>query len=1168
MDNKNVHKQTGDLKICSINICGVSERSQLVLDKYNDNNSFDIIAVQETATGKPDPKHLHLSNMSVISDSNKSANKGCAIFVKDKYSLTNLPEISAISKNIDTVWCLGVFDGKRIVIGTAYLKLGYPKGVAELISMLEKAKTLAKDLRASGVVLCGDLNSRHTLFGDKLTDAYGKKLIEEIDHCSYSILYPKSPSFIAVDGASSVIDMFIVSNNIESKLSCPVTDVEVELFSGAPYRGHVPVITSIDMKIKASTPGVEKICYDKIDWGDWSRDLDALLLKTTRLEDPGETWDQFQVALDSATDKHTEKKIVTTHSKPFWTEELTILSKSLRKAKKVWYKRNTDSNRQKMTAAKFAFDDARMRECKSFILRKTATLNTAESHKFWKEFNKLFGKKTNNSVDSLDDGAGGLITDTKDKEELMFDTFFGGKHLDESKFDRSFMDKINDMYEDIKAGSFAEKCSESLSDDDKPKDTDQLLILLNREISMEEIRSSIKSYQISGKSVDQNQFHPRMLKNLGPVALAHLHRLYNQCFDLGIWVWDDAEVIFLRKPDKKSYADPGAYRPISISSYPGKVYERIMAERIEWFMQLAGHLDLDQEGFFKGRNTIRYLNRLHLGIKADIERKLTVLCLFIDFEKAFDSVPKKALIYKLYQLGIRGKMLKLLDSFLFGKKVKINIDGIVGALRLCLEFGLPQGSALSPILFRIYVLDLFASLTSLVKAQKLKFADDGTVKVSAGSLMECIALMKTVLSLTNVWSMQWRMIINCKPNKTELICFNVSKEDKESVPTSMKLGDNDIMFVNKTKVLGVIFDKDLKFKDHSAMVYRKLAFRWVSVCKYSNRNWGFSQQVMVQLIKSIFQSCLFYASHIWMRQDNMVDINRLWYKLLKSSVGAVLNVRLDIAEVILGIPPIQTMNKISRIKHCLKLAGNATPGDRLVEFFKAHLILQDCRQLTEAMKDVYQFLQWKLSAYPKLFTYCDIQIIHSRSYSDFFSLSDVASYNKSSMTQYTEHVWQLSLKNRFMIDGYAVIPRPSCTKLQLQGSVSRETEVLLMSMFYDNNLLNGSLFKVNRKKFLTADCECEESIQDSYHILLECSWTQPQMKQQCLEVMKSILPSSELNNRSHLTLLNCSRNKKFISSVLSILETSKLPLRRKVILSSSNKKKSDDNDTVQEDLLL
>lgn len=959
-------------------------------------------------------------------------------------------------------------------------------------------------------------------------------------------------------------------------MSCPKTDDMIELFSGAPYRGHVPVISTIDMKITPSTERVEKICYDKVVWGDWSKDLDAELhqsdLTTTDFSDPFEEWNHFQASMDKINLKHADKKIITHHNKPFWTNELTSLSNALKTTKKAWYRRNTDDNREKMTAAKVAFDDARMRECKTFILKKTATLNTAESVKFWKEFNKLFGRKVNNSVDALDNGRGGLITDQKEKEDLMFDTFFGGKHLDESKFDSTFFNVINDLYDDVKARGFIEDQEAQFTKEGVS--IESLCEAMNSEITMEEICKFIKGYCVSGKSVDQNQFHPRMLKSLGPVARGRLHHLFNQCLDVGIWVWDDAEVIFLRKPDKKSYADPAAYRPISISSYPGKVFEQIIAARIESFMQLAGHLDLDQEGFFKGRNTIRYLNRLHLGIKSDIQKKLTVLCLFIDLEKAFDSVPKKALIYKLYQLGIRGKMLKLLDSFLFGKKVKININGIVGVLRLCLEFGLPQGSALSPILFRIFVLDLFSSLDTISlksatsSIRKMKFADDGTVKVTASSLHECIEIMTTVLDRIFLWSRQWRMIINCNPNKTELICFNVKREEKSDLPLSLRLGGNDIMFVDKTKVLGVVFDKDLKFKEHSAMVYRKLCFRWISVCKYSNRNWGFSQQVMVQLIKSIFQSCLFYASHIWMRINNMDDINRLWYKVLKSSVGAVLNVRQDIAEVILGIPPISTMNKISRIKHCLKLACNDTADDRLTEFFKTHLNNQDCPQLTEAIKDVFQFLKWKLTPHPEAFTDGDIQIIENRNYTDFFLLSEpAASYNKLSMKQYTEHVWQLTLKNKFLLDGYVTLPNPSCTKLPIQQNVSRESEVLLMSMFYDNNLLNGSLFKVNCKKFLTAECECEESVQDSCHILLDCRMTNTKLKEKCLTLMSSILPSDELHEKSHLTLLNCSRDKEFISTILKILESSKLPLRKKVVLKSSKSKSEDKTKPLGDQLL-
>ena len=138
-----------------------------------------------------------------------------------------------------------------------------------------------------------------------------------------------------------------------------------------------------------------------------------------------------------------------------------------------------------------------------------------------------------------------------------------------------------------------------------------------------------------------------------------------------------------------------------------------------------------------------------------------------------------------------------------------------------------------------------------------------------------------------------------------------------SSESSLLLGDKPIMFVTETKVLGVIIDKDLTYKSHSKMIHKRLCHRWVTVCKHSNRNWGFSQRVMVQLIKTIFQSTLLYASHIWMNKMNMTDINVFWYKLLKSSVGAVLNVRQSLAGLILGLPPIEIVNRVTLIKHYL-----------------------------------------------------------------------------------------------------------------------------------------------------------------------------------------------------------------------------------------------------------
>ena len=152
-----------------------------------------------------------------------------------------------------------------------------------------------------------------------------------------------------------------------------------------------------------------------------------------------------------------------------------------------------------------------------------------------------------------------------------------------------------------------------------------------------------------------------------------------------------------------------------------------------------------------------------------------------------------------------------------------------------------------------------------------------------------------MLDAVNKWAEKWRMVINCLPNKTEVMCFGTAENNRELIPKEFNLGDQKIKLVSQTKVLGVILDEDLSFVEQSKDVLKKLITRWNIICIYCNRNWGFSQKVMVQLIRSLFLSCLLYGSPIWMNRKNMKDINSLLYKILKNTVGAVFNVRQSIS---------------------------------------------------------------------------------------------------------------------------------------------------------------------------------------------------------------------------------------------------------------------------------
>ena len=1128
-------RDRSEIKICSINICGMSNRSKFMLDKYANDEKFDAVAVQETGNDKTDD--ISLSNMDTITDSNLAVNRGAALFVKDNHSITKLEEISKDFCSIDSCWGLFITKGARYIIGTVYVKLAALKGISDVISMLSRAQELATKLKAKGVILLGDMNARHPSWGDSISNEYGNKLFQDLDSNQFTIMTSDAPSFLCTNG-SSFIDLIIISNNIVSLINKIEADNEVELFSGAPFRGHIPVILTLKATSNESSSVIEKLSIKNVNWNKWAEEIDGEMDNNDILgnvnEDPESLLEMIEKILNDKTEKYGKKLLISSHSKPYWNDTLSILSKQLRRDRKTYSFRNNDRNKQKLIQSKEAFDQERKIACQNFIINKTKDLNAVEAHNFWKEFKRITTRKTNQAINPLEDGEGGIISEGEEMEKLLFSTFFECKHMDEVAFNQQFYEEINHEYEKIHEEEVTSTEEESDSDSQE----------LNNEITAEEITKSIKESKSSGKSFDNHKCHPSMLKNLGPSCLNMILILFNLCFNMSLWIWDTAEVIFLKKAGKKSYSVPGSYRPISITAYMGKLLERILSIRLNKFLKRKRKFDPYQEGFSEKRNTIRYLNRLVLDIKTDIHKGKTVICLFLDFEKAFDSVWKRGLIVKLFLLGVKGKILKIIDNFLNTRKVCLNVNGRKGAIRNCSEYGLPQGSVLSPILFKIFMLDFLEDLNEDY-AKLYKFADDGTVKISADTTSECLNQLQKVLDSLDEWAKKWRMVINCQPNKTEVVCFGTAENDETLIPKVFTLGDQTIKLVQQTKVLGIIIDNKLLFIEHSKEMYRKLTTRWNMIRLYCNRNWGFTQKVLVQLIRTLFVSCLMYGSHIWMTPQNMKEINSLYYKLLKTTVGPVFNIKRSIAEIILGLPPLAIQNKINMIKHYLKIIINDIQDDPLRLSIQTAAAQNPHPDIQFSLRAVFKFLKWKIQIKPGDFTTMDVDIINQNNFAKFNDLSQkCCNYTKTQITQYTELLWEESIRNEFQLEGRNIIPKPSCKPLVLSSDLNRTKEVKLMSLFYENNLLNSFLYEHDLAEVSSPICQCGEEEQTAFHIVTRCKLVNAELRSKAVNCIQS----NKVVGENCTVLLNLSRNELFNKTLCDIIQTHSHILRTEVIL--------------------
>ena len=750
---------------------------------------------------------------------------------------------------------------------------------------------------------------------------------------------------------------------------------------------------------------------------------------------------------------------------------------------------------------------------------------------------KIFSSRKQCKIEPLNDGKGGYISTNEDIEKELFSTFFEAKHLSKETFDEDFFQEVNRLYSDIINDRFEYSEQESYN--------------INSSITIKEIQSAIKNYKDNGKSPDNHNFHPKMFKNFGLIATNLLHKIMNLCMKHKNWIWEDAVVVFIKKAGKSSYSNPGAYRPISITSYLGKLYEKIMAERLQLHYNIIELYDPDQEGFSKGKNTGRYLNRLHLSIKGDMIQGKMSICLFVDLEKAFDSVWQEGLIVKLAKDGVKGNFLKLIDSFLKKRTAQLKVNTELGPVRKCSNIGLPQGSALSPTLFKIFLMDLTSELNDQENVDAYKFADDGSIKASASTTEACLKTFDEILIAIHKWANRWRMVINCDVNKSEVIAFSTAENNPQLVPKTFKLGTKDIYKVSKTKVLGLTMDENLSYTEHSQEVHKKLIKKWAMICQYSNKNWGFSEKVLVNLIKTLILSALFYAGHIWINRETMKEINKLWYKMIKSTVGAVFNVRLSIAEVILGLPPPETVNTVNQIKHYLKLNIRKLDGDRLKEHILRYLSdeLKMPVELNVGLRNVFKYLKWKINLYPQTFNQDDANIVNSSRMDCFFNLSSKScKYTKSMMTKYTEQLWTQKLVFEAQAEGYAFHPKPSCAPLQINNTLGRSGEVQLMSLFYENNLLNGFLHKYDNQKYPNPYCYCGEDIQTNFHILMTCPLVRENYRLELTNELYSVVGVEEVSPHNPFLFLNVCKHPKAMKIILKILKTHENRLRDEIIL--------------------
>lgn len=330
----------------------------------------------------------------------------------------------------------------------------------------------------------------------------------------------------------------------------------------------------------------------------------------------------------------------------------------------------------------------------------------------------------------------------------------------------------------------------------------------------------------------------------GPVV-----RIFSRIFETGIFpkMWKFSYIFpILKEGDSHNITN---YRPISVLSCLPKLLDALLAESLS--NVLFGRLAQQQHGFIKGRSTLTNLLVFTDFVSEELSKSHQVDALYTDMSKAFDRVNRERLTTKLWNIGIRGKVFKLLESYLCDRTQAVRYNNCVSD-KISVPSGVPQGSHLGPILFCVYINDLIPTLNI---AKILLYADDVKIFMRVETEAEARALQLELDVLVG-WAADNGLSLNAQ--KCSIMSYVNFKNPLifEYYIGSVRIPRNYIV-----RDLGVYMDSRLSFAPHQGIIISKCC-RVLGFLKRSCRDFK-NISAMIYLYRTLVLPYIYYCSPIW-----------------------------------------------------------------------------------------------------------------------------------------------------------------------------------------------------------------------------------------------------------------------------------------------------------------
>ena len=583
-------------------------------------------------------------------------------------------------------------------------------------------------------------------------------------------------------------------------------------------------------------------------------------------------------------------------SKPWFTDACKEAIKNRKAALKAF---NSQPSPQNLDLFKMSRAKARktIREEKRASWQTyVSKLNTRTSvKKAWDMVRKISGKTSITTISHLKH-ANNLITGIKDISNTLASTFAYNSSSQQytPKFQQYKQQKENQPL------NFKSKNLETY----------------NTQFSIRELMDSLHSSHDTATGPDD--IHYQLLKHLPDPSLTVLLNIFNSIWTSGSFptAWRQAVVVPIPKPEKDR-SDPNNYRPIALTSCLCKTMERMVNNRLVYYLESNNLITNLQSGFRKERSTVDQLIRLETWVREGLINREHVVAIFFDLEKAYDTTWKYGILSDLFKAGLRGHLPTFISSFLENRQFKVRIGSTLSDL-YDQEMGVPQGSILSVTLFALKINGIVNCINPGTESSL--FVDDFSACCRSKQIRSIERQLQQCLNKLQTWADE----NGFKFSKTKTVCIHFCNLRRIHFDPVLTIDNIAIPVVKEAKFLGITFDSKLSFIIHLRNLKAKCLKAMNLLRVVAHRDWGGDCATLVKLYRCFIRSKLDYGCIVYgsARKSYIQMLDPIQNQALRLCLGAFRTTPVESLQVEANEPPLSTRRNKLALQYALKVQSN------------------------------------------------------------------------------------------------------------------------------------------------------------------------------------------------------------------------------------------------------